>query len=71
LKIAWSLPIFGLFASASVSREIDIFQCAKQNIQQTVCKKVDYIPLAICFCPIETEVLLTVGLSDGSIKLMN
>lgn len=30
-----------------------------------------YIPLTLAFCPIESEVLLAVGLSDGSIKILN
>jgi hypothetical protein len=70
LKIAWSLPIFGLFAAASVSREVDLFSVHKQNIVQLLCRKMDYIPLALCFCPIESEPILTVGLSDGSIVLL-
>jgi hypothetical protein len=36
-----------------------------------VCRKVEYIPLAIAFCPIETEMVLAVGLSDGSIMMLN
>ena len=30
-----------------------------------------YIPLTIAFCPIESEVVLAVGLSDGSIMMLN
>jgi hypothetical protein len=71
LKITWSLPIFGLFASASISREIDLFSCHKQSIVQLMCRKLDYIPLALCFCPIESDVVLSVGLSDGSIVMLS
>lgn len=31
----------------------------------------EYIPLSLVFCPIESEVLLAVGLSDGSINILN
>ena len=71
LKIAWSLPIFGYFASASISREIDLFTCSKSSIAEVVCRKMEYIPLALAFCPIETDPLLAVGLSDGSIVMLN
>lgn len=71
LKIAWSLPILGYFASASISKEIDLFICHKQSISQLLCRKLEYIPLALNFCPIEGEAIITVGLSDGSIVLLN
>lgn len=71
LKIAWSLPIFGLFASASISREIDLFTCSKSGVSELLCRRLPYIPLAIAFCPIESEAVLAVGLSDGSIMLLN
>lgn len=71
LRIAWSLPIFGYFASASISREIDLFTCSKSSIAELVCRKMEYIPLALAFCPVETDPLLAVGLSDGSIVLLN
>lgn len=71
LKIAWSLPIFGYFASASISREVDLFTCSKSAITEVVCRKMEYIPLALAFCPIESEALLAVGLSDGSIAILN
>lgn len=32
LKIAWSLPIFGLFASSSISHEIELFTCSKSSV---------------------------------------
>lgn len=38
---------------------------------QLMCRKLDYIPLALCFCPIESDVVLSVGLSDGSIVLLS
>lgn len=71
LKIAWSLPIFGYFASASISREIDLFSCCKTSISEIICRKMEYIPLALAFCPIETQALLSVGLSDSSIVILN
>lgn len=71
LKIAWSLPIFGYFASASINREIDLYLCGKSSITEIICRKVDYLPLSLAFCPIETELVLAVGLSDGSITLFN
>ncbi len=52
IKIAWSLPIFGLFASASISREIDIYHCHKTSLSHYVCSRVDYIPLSLTFCPV-------------------
>ena len=71
LKIAWSLPIFGYFASASINREIDLNHCGKSSITEIICRRVDYLPLSLAFCPTETELVLAVGLSDGSIAFFN
>lgn len=63
--------MFGYFASASISREVDLYTCSKAAITEVICRRMDYIPLALAFCPIESEALLAVGLSDGSILILD
>jgi hypothetical protein len=50
---------------------VDLFTCSKSAISEIICCRMDYIPLALAFCPIESEALLAVGLSDGSIVMLN
>ena len=71
LKIAWSMPIFGLFAAATVTRHVELYTCSKQTITPACSTQLSHIPQALAFCPIESEVLLAVGLSNGVIVLLN
>lgn len=71
LKISWSMPIFSLFAAATINRDIEMYTSSKNTIVLSNTTKLKYVPQSISFCPIETEVILAVGLSNGSIILLD
>ena len=65
------MPTFSLFAAITITSQLELYLCHKDFISLSCSVKVPQIPQALAFCPIETEALLAVGLSNGSVLLFN
>ena len=65
------MPTFSLFAAITITSQLELYLCHKDFISLSCSVKVPQIPQALAFCPIETQVLLAVGLSNGQILLFD